>query len=104
MRLARLVFGARSEHGKGPELPPVMATQNTYFLWGLALLEERAVEGGIAVGSGAEDLARIYARVEDVGVHRCEHCMPWRSALSLRFVWDPRVPLVDVWPQLKHYE
>ena len=87
-----------------PDLPPALSPQNTYYLWGLELLATRTVEGGIAVGSDPADLERIYAQVESVGVHRCAYCMPWRAELPLYRVWGPRVPLADVWPQLKHFE
>jgi len=88
----------------GPELPPVLSPHNTYYLWGAAVLAERAVEGGIAVGSSPDELGRIYTRVEPVGVHRCNYCMPWRAELPIYLVWGAREPLAEVWPRIKHYE
>ncbi len=87
-----------------PDLPPVLSPQNTYYLWGLALLAGRTVEGGIAVGSDPGRLRQLYEEVEPIGVHRCNYCMPWRAELPIYRVWGARVPLVDVWPQFKHYE
>jgi len=87
-----------------PDLPPVVTPQNTYYFWGLALLAARTFEGGIAVGSDPAELDGLYEQVDAVGVHRCSLCMPWRSELPIYRVWGPRVPLVEVWPQLKHFE
>lgn len=56
------------------------------------------------MGSDPDDLRQIYAQVERIGVHRCDYCMPWRAELPIYRVWGPKVPLADVWPQLKHYE
>jgi len=86
------------------DLPPVMSTQNTYYLWGLELLAQRRVEGGIAVDFGADGLREIYAQVTFAGLHRCTYCMPWRAELPIFRVANPRVPLAEVWPRLKHYE
>jgi dolichyl-phosphate-mannose-protein mannosyltransferase len=88
----------------GPDLPPVLSPQNTYYLWGLELLAGRNVEGGIAVGSDPGKLRQFYTQVELIGVHRCSYCMPWRANLAIYRVWGPKAPLVDVWPQLRHYE
>lgn len=87
-----------------PDLPPVLSPQNTYYLWGVELLGSRIFEGGIAVGSDPDELESLYTQVESVGVHRCTYCMPWRSELPMYRVWAPRVPLAEVWPQLKHFE
>jgi 4-amino-4-deoxy-L-arabinose transferase-like glycosyltransferase len=86
------------------DLPPAMSTQNTYWLWGVELLAERTVEGGLAVGGNRDDLEAVYTAVELVGVHRCVYCMPWRAELPIYFVWGARAPLAQLWPQLKHYE
>jgi hypothetical protein len=87
-----------------PDLPPVMSAHNTYYLWGFELLTTRKVEGGIFVGSDPADLERIYAEVELIGVHRCDYCMPWRAELPIYWAWGPRVPLLEIWPEVKHYE
>jgi 4-amino-4-deoxy-L-arabinose transferase-like glycosyltransferase len=88
----------------GDSLPPILCAQNTFHMWGSALLAHRDVQGGIAVGFSTETLERLWHQVERVGVHRCDHCMPWRSEMSLYRVWGPKVPLARVWPQFKHYE
>ncbi len=87
-----------------PDLPPVMSSQNTYYLWGLELLATRTVEGGIFVGSDPADLERIYSEVEFIGVHRCEYCMPWRAEMPIYLAWGQQVSLAGIWPQFKHYE
>jgi hypothetical protein len=88
----------------GPDLPPVLSTQNTYFLWSQELLDSRTFSGGITVDSDPADLARLYREVELVGTHRCTWCMPWRSELPIYRVWGPRVELREVWPEFKHFE
>jgi hypothetical protein len=86
------------------DLPPILATQNTYWLWGFDVLAEHDPQGGLAITWEPEPLRDIYDRVELVGEHRCEYCMPWRSELPIYRVWGSRVPLADIWPQLKHFE
>ncbi|MGD8328081.1 MAG: glycosyltransferase family 39 protein [Acidobacteriota bacterium] len=86
------------------DLPPVMSTQNTYYLWGVELLEQRRVAGGIVVDFDADGLREIYSQVTFAGLHRCTYCMPWRAELPIYRVADPRVPLAELWPRLKHYE
>jgi hypothetical protein len=81
-----------------------MSAHNTYYLWGFELLTTRKVEGGIFVGSDPADLERTYAEVELIGVHRCDYCMPWRAELPIYWAWGPRVPLLEIWPEVKHYE
>ncbi len=88
----------------GPDLPPVLSPQNTYYLWGRSLLAHRIAEGGLAVGSDPDELRRIYTQVERIGVHRCTYCMPWRAELPIYRVWGAKAPLAEVWPRLKHYE
>jgi len=87
-----------------PDLPPVLGTQNTYWLWGFAVLAEHAPEGGLAVTWDPEPLRDIYDQVELVGEHRCDNCMPWRSEIPIYRVWGARVSLADLWPQFKHFE
>jgi len=88
----------------GPDLPPVLSPQNTYYLWGRTLLAGRTVEGGIAVGLDPGGLRRLYEQVELIGVHRCSYCMPWRAEMPTYRVWGSKSPLADVWPRFKHYE
>jgi hypothetical protein len=87
-----------------PDLPPAISTHNTCYLWGRDLLADRDVQGGLVVGWSAADLEPYYELVEPLGVHRCTHCMPWRSELSIHLVWGPRVPLAERWPELRHFE
>ncbi len=87
-----------------PDLPPILSTQNTYFLWSRELLQHHPVNAGLAVAGDPEDLHQLFAEVERVRVHRCTYCMPWRSALPIYRVRGAKSSFAEAWPQFKHYE
>jgi len=94
--------GAIELLGRGRDLPPVYATQNSYFHWGPP---PDSVRVAFVLGPFDEELVRHLARdVELAGVHECDWCMPWRNGVPIWLAREPSVPLREVWPRLKHYE
>ncbi len=101
--------GALELWGPALGLPPVLSNHNTYHLWSRSLLEQReAQEAGAAVwislGVPPERLARWFERVEPIGAFECADCIDWRRRRPIVVARAPRVPLLQLWPELKHFE
>lgn len=94
--------GAIELLGRGRDLPPVYATQNSYFHWGPP---DDPVETAIVLGPfGEATVRRLFEEVELAAVHDCEWCMAWRDRQPIWLARRPKVRLRDAWPFLKHYE
>ena len=94
----------------GPSLglPPVISNHNTYCLWSqslLALQQASAPEAASSsVGIAPERLERWFERVETVAAFECAECVDWRRHRPILVARAPRVPLLQLWPELKHFE
>lgn len=94
--------GALELLGRGKDLPPVYCTQNSYARWGPP---PGSVAVAIVTGPfSAETVHRLFSDVTLARVHDCEWCMPWRDESPIWLARDPRLPLGDVWPLLRHYD
>jgi hypothetical protein len=94
--------GALELLGRGMNLPPVYATQNSYYHWGPP---PDSVDVTIITGPFAEaDVRSFYECVELALVGDCEWCMPWVGKAPVWVARRQRSPLSEVWPKLKHYE
>ncbi|HSG01013.1 MAG TPA: glycosyltransferase family 39 protein [Vicinamibacterales bacterium] len=94
--------GAIERFGRGRELPPVYATQNSYFHWGPP---PDGADVAIIIGPVDERFAReAFAEAEIVAVHDCDFCMPWRDEVPIWISRRPREPWSRFWHLLKHYE
>jgi hypothetical protein len=94
--------GAIELLGRGRDLPPVYATQNSYFHWGPP---EDPVDAAVVVGPfGEEALHWLFEEVELVRIHDCDWCMPWRDEIAIWLVRGQRIPFKEAWPEFRHYE
>ncbi len=94
--------GALELLGRGRDLPPVYAAQNSYSHWGPP---PDAANVAIVMGPfSAETVDRLFSEVAVVRVHDCEWCMRWRDEVPIWIARKPRVALRDVWVMLRHYE
>jgi len=93
--------GAIELFGRGRGLPPVYASQNTYYLWGPP---EDPVEVAVVMGFGEESLLQMFETVEVVGMHDCEWCMPWRDETPVFVARGQKVLFRDAWPAFKNYQ
>jgi hypothetical protein len=94
--------GAVELLGRGRDLPPVYATQNSYFHWGPP---PDSADVAIILGPFSEEGVRHYfEEVELALIHDCDWCMPWRDEIPIWVARKPRMPMRDMWPELKHYE
>jgi hypothetical protein len=94
--------GALELLGRGRDLPPVYATQNSYHHWGPP---PDSVDVTIVTGPFPEDMVRdFYDSVRLARVHDCDWCVPWLGKAPIWIARGPRASLSEVWPMLKHYE
>lgn len=94
--------GALELLGRGRDLPPVYAVQNSYAHWG-----PPPDSPDVAIVTGpfsAETVHRLFGEVVLVRVHHCEWCTRWRDEAPIWLARKPKVPLRDAWPMLRHYE
>lgn len=93
--------GAIELLGRDRGLPPVYATQNTYFHWGPP---PDSVKVAIVAGPFSEETVRyMFNDVELSRVHDCEWCMQWLDQTSIWIARNPKMPIREIWPQLKNY-
>jgi len=86
-------FGGR--HG----LPKAISGHQSYFLWGPRDCTGEVV---ILLQVSREDALDVFHRVEEA--ERVEH--PWAMAeerLTIRVGRDPKIPLGELWPRVKHW-
>jgi hypothetical protein len=83
----------------GPDLPPVVAGHNNWWLWGPGEGEPRVI---IAIGFSDRLLARHFAEHSVALVHHCDYCMSWRNDMPIAIVRGGS--LAEAWNDLKHYE
>jgi 4-amino-4-deoxy-L-arabinose transferase-like glycosyltransferase len=93
--------GAIDLFGPGLGLPPVMSGHNSYWLWGPGRADGSVV---ILLGGSLEAHRTNFERVEQVGLVRCDHCMPYERDLPVFVGHGPRTSLAKLWPRLKVYD
>ena len=88
--------------GRGRYLPPVYATQNSYYHWGPP---PDWVDVTIITGPFPEaDIRSFYESVELARVGDCDYGMPWFGKAPVWIARGQKTSLGEVWPMLKHYE
>lgn len=92
-------------------LPPVLSNHNTYYLWSQSVLAQHEAAGPaatstiwISVGIAPERLQQWFERVDPVGAFECADCTDWRRHRPILIARMPRAPLLQFWPELKHFE
>ena len=93
--------GALEWFGPAHHLPRVISGHNNYWLWGPGDLRDD--DPVIVVGGTPERLQPLFASVEQVGVSRCTHCMPYESDLPIYLARGLREPIEQVWQKLKRF-
>lgn len=93
--------GAIDVLGRPLGLPPALSGHNSYFLWGPGMCTG---EVSIIIGDDRETLETIFASVEQAAVSDCTDCMPYEDELPIWVARGMRVPIAELWPQVKHYE
>ncbi len=93
--------GALELLGSARGLPPVIASQNTYWHWSVGRTDTDVL---IAVGLDEEIWRQLFRDVRVAGRVRCDYCMSWRSDMPIYVARGPIVPLGSAWPEFRHYE
>lgn len=81
-------------------LPIAISGHNSYWLWGT-----RGCDGAvmIVIGGDREGVERYYRDVHEAGRFTCQDCMPYENDQPLWVARDPRGPLEQAWPAVKHF-
>jgi hypothetical protein len=94
--------GAIELLGRGRDLPPAYASQNSFFHWGPP---DDPVDAAIVIGPFREDtVRRLFDEVKLVRLHDCDWCMTWRDLAPIWLARGQKELFADAWPHLKHYE
>ncbi len=81
-------------------LPPAISGHNNYFLWGPRGCTGQAV---ITVGVARTDLDSGFADVTPAGDTACENCMPEENQQPIFVARQPKRPIGEIWPTVKHF-
>ena len=82
-------------------LPKSIGNHNNYWIWGPGIFSGEII---IVLGGALEDKQQRYQSVEVAGTATCEYCMPYENNLSIYVCRGLKVPVDDVWKQIKHYD
>lgn len=93
--------GAIELLGRGRHLPPVYATQNSYFHWGPPPDSTRVA---IVAGFSEKTVQALFSEAEIVRVYKCDQCIKWMDDQPIWIARDPKVRLRDAWPAMKNYQ
>ncbi len=95
----------------GPDhqpLPPVISGHNNFYFWGPGSCTGQVL---IAVGIDPTDPAgftsvasRYYGQVTPAGAITCNYCMGSENGTLLYVLTQPKQPLAQLWPLLKHFD
>ncbi len=93
--------GAIDFLGRRHGLPLAISGHNNYWHWG-----PRDHDGSIVIviGGSRERLLERFESVEQAGVTDCGYCMPYEDDQPIWICRHLRVPIVELWPDLKHYD
>jgi hypothetical protein len=93
--------GAIHFYGRDYGLPEPISGHNNYWMWGPG---DWSGEVLIAVNVPQESLAQFYLSVDQVASTSCHFCVDYENNAPILVARGSKVPLVDLWPQVKHYE
>jgi len=93
--------GALEFYGKEFDLPPVYTTHNSYYFWGPP---PDSVKTYIGVLVRKRELEGFFHDVDVAGLFSCEYCMNYESEIPIYVAREPREPVSQVWPRIKHFE
>src|SRR5258706_6470829 len=93
--------GAIDFFGKEFGLPKSIGSHNNYWLWG-----PRNYTGDVVIilGGTMEDHQDDFTSCVRAGVSTCTYCMPYENNVSIFLCRGAKVPLKDLWKDVKHYE
>jgi hypothetical protein len=92
--------GAMEYYGPELGLPPALSRHNSYWLWGPG---ECTGEVMIVIGDDREDLEELFETVELGATFTCRDCMPYENGSAVWVARGPRMPIPELWAEIKNY-
>jgi hypothetical protein len=93
--------GAVEFFGANYGVPKVVSGHNSYYLWGP---DGCTGETMVSVGVPRERLSTEWDNIKREDTVRCRYCMPDENDLPVYVCTNPKAPLDEAWPRLKHYD
>ncbi len=91
--------GAIDFLGRARGLPPAVSGHNSYWLWRPSDLDGPV----IALRRSREELERWFERVERVDTVHCRWCMPYQNDAPIHLARGLKVPLHQLWQEIKRF-
>ena len=92
--------GAITVLGRRRGLPPALSGHNSFWLWGPG---ERSGDVMIVVGGDLEDNQRVFHDLRRVGTAHSKYAMPYEQEMPIYIGRGLRVPVRELWPQLRRF-
>lgn len=93
--------GAIRYYGRSYGLPEPISGHNNYWLWGPGNWSGEVL---IVVNIPQEQVERFYSSVEQVASTSCRYCVNYENNAPIIVAKEPKMPLAEMWPYLKHYK
>ena len=87
--------------GKKYGLPESIGSHNNYWIWGP---RDYTGEVVLILGGDLENKQRVFASVEIVDSVSTPYCMPYENNLKIYLCRNLKMPLTELWAQIKHYD
>ncbi|MCP4201680.1 MAG: glycosyltransferase family 39 protein [bacterium] len=95
------VAGAIDLFGRRQGLAPVLSGHNSYWLWGPGDADGRVL---LVVGGSEEELRPLFSQLDRAATIDCGLCIPYENGNPVWIGRDLRLPLAELWPNIKHYD
>lgn len=95
------VTGALNFFGKKYNLPPAFSGHNNHYLWPP---EGHSGDIVIFVGSSKKNLLNTFNEVIEMGGPFNKYAMPHENKKTIHLCKGIKKPLMELWPNVKHYE
>jgi hypothetical protein len=92
--------GAIDYYGPGLGIPHAISGHNNYWLWGPGPMDPQVA---IVIGGSLEVARRVFGDVRAAGTITEPNAMPFENNLTIWVCREPKIPLRQIWPWLKHY-
>jgi hypothetical protein len=81
-------------------LPPALSRHNSYWLWGPSACTGEVL---IVIGDDREDLEELFETVELGASFSCRDCMPYENGSAIWVARGLRMPIPELWAEIKSY-
>jgi hypothetical protein len=92
--------GAMEYFGPGLDLPPAISAHNSYWLWGPGACTGEVL---IVIGDNRGRIEELFETVELGATFTCRDCMPYEDGSAIWIARHLRMPIADLWPEIKSF-